>query len=298
MGQALGQVTPRCQPPLSACQLLSAETSYSFVLWPQYTPWHFSFHSCGLVRRASSKDLSWPALPHSCLVWSVSIMLGHRGSLPASRVRIPSSGAGQLPLWHQYVHPLTFLLHWRLQSSRGSDFVSREYILHALKMAFKKISNLAHSFLYPLLSAPSQSPRAALATQGHPLGLRGWQACSDNIGPAWYVAGDAQPRCSAQLPVQSSQQLIIGRSCKMKFKNEQSCCRQFFSCLFPSSTILSLPLNSWPPESWLSLRSPAGKKAFPLAEQSALLLIPILIIATIYQVLAVCPDTTLSALCM
>lgn len=172
-------------------------------------------------------------------------------------------GLPSFPPWHQHVHPLTFLLHWRLQSSQGSDFVSREYILHVLKVVFKNTSYLAHSFLHPLLSAPSQSPSATPAAQGHPLGLRGRQACSDNVGPAWYVAGDAHPRCSAQLPVQSSQQLIIGRSWKMKFKNEQCCCRRFFSCLFPSSTIPSLPLSSWPPESRLSPRSPAGKKAFP-----------------------------------
>ena len=47
------------------------------------------------------------------------------------------------------------------------------------------------------------------------------------------------------------------------------------------------------------LKAPSrDPKPPPLAEQAALSLIPILIIATIYRVLAVCGSTALSALCM
>lgn len=67
------------------------------------------------------------------------------------------------------------------------------------------------------LSAPSQCPALAAKAMGSLGG--GWQGCSEDAGHTWYVAGIACPE-AAQLPVQRSQWLIIGRSCKIKFKNE------------------------------------------------------------------------------
>ena len=58
---------------------------------------------------------------------------------------------------------------------------------------------------FPLLPGPCQphwQPKAAASWGSSPF---------PELGPAWCVAGDACPPGSAQLPVQDSQWLIIGR---------------------------------------------------------------------------------------
>lgn len=118
----------------------------------------------------------------------------------------------------------------------------------------------------PPLAAPSQSPGATLAAQGHLPGLQGWPAYSKNTSPAWYVAGDACPLRSAQLPVQSSQRLIIGRSCKIKFKNEPMLLQAIFPSLVPlphQPKPAPQSLGTPEPSTFAQSKAPTGIQSIP-----------------------------------
>ena len=90
--------------------------------------------------------------------------------------------------------------------------------LRALKVSLSKQVTCGPS-PFALLPGPFQPP---LAAQGH---WASWgSSLFPELSPARCVAGDTRPPGSAQLPVQDSQWLIIGRLCETKFEKERCCC--------------------------------------------------------------------------
>ena len=129
----------------------------------------------------------------------------HRGCRQLDSPSLQKSHCGPLPL----PHSLTFPLGQRRRGSGG-----RRTQPPCLESVFTRTSDL---WARPFPTAPRTLP-APLAAQGR------WASWGSSpfpeLGPAWCVAGDTCPPGSAQLPMQDSQWLIIGRLYETKFEKE------------------------------------------------------------------------------